>query len=220
MRVPRPRRRAVLEQVYDWLARADPVGPGDLVFALAGRPSRKLFALSLFFRKLAPVLLLSVGRFEIRRFAQLPWPVPLDLLAIAAPVPPPQRLYFVGFEAGKSTVERVERGKFGTLSEIRGLARWLQQRPEIDSLLIVTSATHLRRVRMCCRAILPSQLATRFVAVPEETPFLNRDNWWRNRRSRTMVLAEFPKLLLYRTILSLPGGRPKVLTSDLNRWTT
>jgi hypothetical protein len=189
-----------LEHVYDWLALSEPADSGAIIFALAGRQSRKQFALELFSRGLAPVLLLSVGRFEIRRFAQLRWPTPVDLLSIAAPLPAAQRHYFVSLESGQTTVARVERGKLGTLSEIRVLARWLQKRPAINSLLMVSSAPHLRRVRACCRALLPVGIQVHYVAVPNEEP-LSRVNWWRDRHARRIVLREFPKLLGYRILL-------------------
>lgn len=55
-------------QLYDWLACVDPIGDADLIFALAGRHSRKVHALELFSLGRTPTLLLSVDRFEIRRF--------------------------------------------------------------------------------------------------------------------------------------------------------
>src|SRR3984893_6468489 len=172
---------AFLRRLYDWLACADSVGDGDLIFAVAGRQRRKMFALELFSQGRAPKLLLSVARFEIRRFAKLPLPVSLDLLSIAAPIPAPVRHFFVSFEAGKSAVEFVRlRGRFGTLREIQAFAAWLKDRPNINSVLVVSSASHLRRVRLCCRAFLPRRLQFRMLADPDENP-LEWDQWWRRR---------------------------------------
>jgi hypothetical protein len=194
---------ALLRRLYDWLACADSLGDGDLIFAVAGRQSRKVFALELFSQRRAPKVLLSVARFEIRRFAKLPLPVSLDLLSIAAPIPAPARHFFVTFEAGKSAVEFVQlRGRFGTLREIQALAAWLKDRPTINSVLVVSSASHLRRVRMCCRAFLPRRLQLRMLADPNENP-LEWDQWWRHRDARVMVLAEPIKLLLYSIVLSV-----------------
>jgi len=193
--------QALLSRLYDWLTGADPIRNADLIFTLAGRQSRKVFALELFQQLRAPRLLLSVGRFEIRRFAKLILPAALNLLEIATPVSPPDRHFFVSFEDHKVEVEWVPRGRFGTLSEIRALAAWLRRHPEVSSLLVVSSATHLRRVRMCCRSLLPRQIHILFVGVPNEDPFLQRDRWWRSRGARAMVMAEPVKLLVYRLTL-------------------
>src|SRR2546428_13781518 len=125
--------QSLLIRLFDWLACADPVCDGDLIFALAGRQSRKIFALELFLQRWAQALILSVGRFEIRRFANLGWPDPLNLLQIAAPVSPSKRHFFVSFWKGESAAEFVRRGRFGTLSEIQALATWLREHPNINS---------------------------------------------------------------------------------------
>lgn len=192
---------ALMRRFYDWLACADSIADGDLIFAVAGRQSRKMFALELFSQGRAPKLLLSVARFEIRRFAKLPLPVSLDLLSIAAPIPAPERHFFVTFEAGKSAVEFVRlRGRFGTLREIQALAAWLKVRPTINSVLVVSSASHLRRVRLCCRAFLPRRLQFRMLADPNENP-LEWDHWWRRRDARVLIIGEPIKLLLYSIVL-------------------
>ena len=190
----------LLERLYDWLSPADNPGQGDVIFVLAGRQSRKLYALELFRQGAAGRLLMSVGRFEIRRFAQLSVPADIDLQAIASATLPPLRHYFVSFQKGSSEVELVSRGRFGTLSEIQALARWLQARPQIGILLMVSSAPHLRRVRTCCRAMLPTGLKIHFVATSNDGALM-RSNWWRNRHSMAMVLKEIPKLFMYKLLL-------------------
>jgi hypothetical protein len=196
--------QALLMRLYDWLNCSDPVGHADLIFALAGRESRKVFALELFSQERAPRLLLSVGRFEIRRFAKLPpIPVPLDLLQIAAPVSPPDRHFFVSFKNDEVEVGLVPGGRFGTLSEIRALAAWLNEHRDVSSLLVVSSATHLRRVRMCCRALLPRRIEILVLGVPNEHPYLRRDRWWQSPMARAMVMPEPMKLVVYRIVLSL-----------------
>ena len=190
----------LLERLYDWLSLSDPVGCGDLIFALAGRHSRKLYALELFRQGIGNSLLLSVGRFEIRKFAHLSWPPEIDLARVAASTQAAQRHYFVSSEAGRSDVELIPRGRFGTLSEIRALARWLRSRPQVASLVVVSSGPHLRRVRACCRALLPARLQLRFLPVPNDGG-LTRNSWWRNRYCRMLVLKEVGKILVYRLVL-------------------
>lgn len=196
----------LLEHVYDWLSPADDPCPGDVIFVLAGRPSRKLYGLELYRQGLAGRLLLSVGRFEIRKLAQAPWLAEIDLLGMAAATPPAQRHYFVSVEGGATGAEPISVGRFGTLSEIRALAKWLSARPHLGSLVVVSSGPHLRRVRACCRRLLPTRLRLCFVATPRDG-WLERGQWWRNRRSRRVVLKELGKLPIYRLILMGAGRR-------------
>lgn len=185
-------------QIYDWLSPSDAAIPADMIFTLAGRQTRKVYALDLYSQGLAPILLLSVGRFEIRRVGQLPLPGPaVDLPSLAAPVPPRKRHYFVALEPGATTATRIHRGLLGTWSEMSALAKWLQQRPGVNSLVVISSAFHLRRVRLCAGALLPPGLAIRYLGVPQDG-FVNRSEWWGDRRTRSDVLKEYPKLLVYR----------------------
>jgi hypothetical protein len=195
--------RRLLIRLYDWLACADPVCDAELIFAPAGRQSRKIYALELFAAGRAPALLFSVGRFEIRRFADLSWPVPLDLLQIAAPVQPRKRHLFVTYSDRESAVEFIRPGKFGTLREIYALTAWLAAHRDTNSVLIVSSASHLRRVRMCCRSLLPASIQFRLLAVSNDGPFLGRETWWREKTARVIVLWELPKLLVYWSLLQL-----------------
>ena len=137
-----------------WLARAGPSEPAALIFVLAGRQHRKLHALELYEQGYAPRLIISVGRFEIRRFAALPLPAQVPLRESASVVPAPQRHFFVYFERDCAEIELIPAGRLGTLREIRALRNWLVRRPEISSVLVVTSGVHARRVRLCCRALL------------------------------------------------------------------
>src|SRR5262249_50830657 len=94
---------------------------GDAIFVLAGARERKSFGLELHRRGLAPKIVLSVGRFEIRRLPEVGLPAPLDLLSTAQAVPPPERHYFVEFDAGGVKFEKTRVGRYGTLSEIEAL---------------------------------------------------------------------------------------------------
>ncbi len=127
---------------------------------------RKEYALELFRQGLAPRLLFSVGRFEIRRFSKMSLPAPLDLLKIAQEVPPPQRHYFVSFDGQEVHVEHVQPGRFGTLTEIAALRRWLDANPVVRSVLVISCAGHLRRVSMCCRSLLKADMKLAYLAAP------------------------------------------------------
>jgi uncharacterized SAM-binding protein YcdF (DUF218 family) len=149
-----------------WLSPADAPCSADLIFVLAGKVHRKEYALELLRQGLASRILFSVGRFEIRRFSKMGLPVPLDLLKLAQEVLPPQRHYFAFFQGQEVRVEHVLPGRFGTLTEIDALAQWLSRNPEIRSVLIVSSDSHLRRIRMCCRTLLNANVELAFLAAP------------------------------------------------------
>jgi hypothetical protein len=138
----------------------------DLIFVLAGRAVRKRFALGLFRDGVAPRLLFSVARFEVRGFRELALPVAFDLLPIAQEIPAPKRHFFVLFGEGEPRVERIAVRRFGTLREIEGLSAYLTRRREIRSVIVVTSAVHGRRVALCCRVLLPPYVKFQMVAVP------------------------------------------------------
>ena len=168
---PPPRSPHRVSRLRAWLSPSDTPRSADLIFVLAGKVSRKEYALELLRQCLAPGLLFSVGRFEIRRFSKMALPVPLDLLKLAQEVPPPHRHYFVFFYGQLVQAERVPPGRFGTLTEIEALSRWLKPSLGIRSILVVSSDTHLRRIRMCCRALVSPGIELAFLATPslEET---------------------------------------------------
>jgi hypothetical protein len=175
----------------------NPLQSADLIFVLAGRENRKQFGLELFRQGLASRILFSVARFEIRRFSKLSLPVPLDLLNVAIDVPPPQRHYFVLFEGQRVQVEHVRPGRFGTLTEIESLVRWLEDHPKIHSLLIISSDTHLRRIRLCCQSLLGAGFKSALIAAPDTS------SGELESESMTAVLVEMLKTLLYWAILGL-----------------
>lgn len=193
------------EWIYDWLSRSEPPGASDLIFSLAGRQNRKAYALQLFRQGLAPQLLLSAARYEIRRFSDLDLPVPVDLRPIASSVAPPERHFFVSFEGPQAQVERIAVQRLGTLGEIEALTRWLRLRPSIQSIQIVSSGAHIRRVRLCCQKLLPERSRLRFLnalcakAAPAE------------EEGGRQILLEIAKLLVYRIVLAPAGLRIREL---------
>lgn len=197
---------SLMDRLYQWLACADPPGSADVCFVLAGREVRKAFALDLFQQKKAPRLLMSVARFEIRRLTRLPLPASIDLLKLAAAVPPPKRHFFLLFEGSGCQAERIPVGRFGTLSEIKALAEWLRPRPGIRTICIVSSATHLRRIRFCCRALLPAHVRALFLAARLSSGDRDRKEGW---VTNVEILTEFFKLVLYWMVLVLRGRGPR-----------
>jgi hypothetical protein len=186
--------RRFLAGLYDWLDCGSEFRDSDLVFVHAGAKQRKVVALELYSQRKIRSLLLSMTPGEARNFAALKWPAPLEVLEAALSTV--KEHTFVCLESGTVTVDRVPLRTFGTLSEVRQLERWLHRHSGFASVMMISTAPHIRRVRMCCRAILPSNIDVRLFAIPAYG-YWDRNRWWSFRRTRIAVLSEFPKLLLY-----------------------
>jgi len=193
----------MLNRLHRWLNCADPASATDLIFVLAGLQTRKSYGLKLFQQKLAPQVLLSSGRFEVRRLAALNLRTNFDLLRMVDHVAPPKRHFFVSLTEQEIRVQRISRGNLGTLSEIQALAEWLHERPQITSLSIVSSGSHLRRLRICCRAILPARLRILFLPVPENTSLANREVSWFDKKAIRGLFSELIKIACYSALLPI-----------------
>ena len=207
----------VMSKLYDWLAVADTCQKSDVIFVLAGREQRKHFAFKLFREGWAPTLLISVGRFEIRRFGTLGLSSSLDLPAVAATTEPRLRHYFVTVRAGETEVQKIPFSHFGTLREIRAFSNWVREHPAVRSVMIVSSGFHLKRVRMCCRRLMPEGVKLCFVSAAEEGRFFFT-HWWRHASARKLVLSEVVKLAAYKVLCRIrttghaftEAGTPKI----------
>jgi hypothetical protein len=196
--------------LYNWITRTDLLAKADLVFAMAGRMDRKRYALELIDDGLASKLLLSVARCEIRSFNELQLAHHIDLPRLAARIPPRNRHFFVYVEKCRAETELIRKARLGTLAEIRALSDWLSNRRNIRSILIISSATHLRRIRMCCRVLLSAHIQCYFVSSEMRHPGRRPVSWWRCKTTRSMVLSEIPKLLLYWFVLLFEPSSSKV----------
>ena len=198
----RPLQR-LLEGLRRPLACSDPLETADLIFVLAGQQNRKVYGLGLWREDWAKAIVLSTGRFEIRRFADFNLPGWPRLRELWLSTPPKQRHFFVSFDGSDWHVERIPVATFGTLNEIEALARWLEERPQVASVLIVSSSQHLRRVRMCCRALLPGRVLHRLIALPAEYTLAAGQEPWSEREAIRPTLFEWSKIFLYAVVLAL-----------------
>lgn len=178
-----------------------PAPDADLIFVLAGLEERKAFGLQLFCEGRAPELILSVGRFEIRKLSRLEARIPIDLLEIARSVPPPQRHFFVWLRGSQATAHRIPLTRCGTLSEMKALANWLMGRPEIKSVLFVSSDFHLFRVRLCQRALLRERIRASFLSSPPEMSGVTGAAQFRWSKQWRVQLVEIVKITVYAALL-------------------
>jgi len=191
-----------------FLSRAEPrAAPGataDAIFVFAGGQARKEHAAALWRDGRAPLLIVSVARFEWRRYSRLSLPGDEALRAAVERVPPVQRQFFVMLEgpaAPRVDIRHVPVHRYGTRNEARALAALARDRGW-RSLLVISSEFHLRRVALAVdRAFRGSGVAIRYGTPPAGADPQGPGRWWRSRRGIRMVISEIGKLLLYSRFL-------------------
>ena len=197
------------------LTQADQLQSADLVFVLAGHRSRKTYAARLFRDGWAPRVLFSTSNppfiprvlleespSRIESTSKLWRAVRATAILDFWP-----RGQFLGAVNGESwSISTIPMGPFGTLSEIRALARWLENCPAVRSILIVSVGTHLRRLRMCCERLIPSGHQLRFIEVPQELQIPAVPGTL-EQRTFASVLQECAKVVLYRIVLIFEKSR-------------
>lgn len=164
-----------------------------MIFVLAGRPERKVYGLQLFHEGIAPRLILSVGRFEVRKMDNLGFQR-LNLRELTSRLPPGKRHFFIDIVGDSQRVTvRSDAGK-GTDAELVSLSRYLEP-DRVNSLLLVSTSVHLGRVRRYCERI-PSlwDKKIRYVPVPEHLSSFRKAGWWKHRDHWSYVLSECAKL--------------------------
>jgi hypothetical protein len=164
---------------------------------LAGKAERKPYGLELFRQGLAPRLILSIDRFEVRSTAAL-LAVP-GLLTLRDNVAPQERHFWIDFSSSddkKISLARLQ--KPNTLRELEGLAEYLRDAC-IPRMAIVSTSIHLQRARYCTSRIpFFSRIALSFVSVPEEASSFKSRGWWKRRADAGYILSEYMKLAAYR----------------------
>ena len=141
--------------------------------------------------------MVSVGRFEGRRFLGLGLASDGGLRDLVERTPPSKRHFLVIVDRAGARAEWMPRGRFGTLAEARAIARLARARGW-RSLTAVTSAPHSRRallslVRACSR----DSMRVAVTAVPQSRSPAPRDAWWHDRAGRRLVVGEWIKLPVY-----------------------
>lgn len=151
----------------------------SVIFVLAGHKQRKVFALDLFRRGLAPVIVMGTGKpvflanlvLEKLGAAMTLTPVGRANLEAWASSPEPVAGQFLAmFDGEDYAITTVPVARFGTLEEVAAFGAWLSSHPEVSSVNVVSYAMHLPRVKLCCRYLLPGRIRVRFTPVPLSYP--------------------------------------------------
>jgi uncharacterized SAM-binding protein YcdF (DUF218 family) len=200
---------APLNALFDSLSAGEAPRAADVLFVFAGRPERKRYGIELWKRGLAPTLVLSVGRYEWRRFPELGLPDDGGLVDLVQRTPPPERHFFVVLDRSGVSTHRVDARGLGTWNEARQLAAFLAPR-RFRSVLVVSTSIHLRRSVETLRGLaLNPALRIHAAPVPERESSIRREDWWKTLRPRRAVLFEGVKLVLYRMRLWMRPARQR-----------
>jgi hypothetical protein len=184
----------IAQSIYDFLDVGRSPRPADCIFVLAGKQERKTYGIKMWCFGYAAQLILSVGRFEWRKFGDLGLESDGGLESLVAQIPAEKRHFLVRLDRQDTVCTPVRKGFFGTRSEAREVAKYLRDL-SVRSLLVVSSPAHLRRVALVFRhALGKSGIHTTFVAVPEKLSF-------DAAATRAGVWVEFGKYLFYRFLL-------------------
>lgn len=193
------RKLHLLNSLYDFLDVSEQPQSCDVIVAVAGRQERKSFALELFQRGLAPRLILSVARFDVRRTTALPVPGP-ELLALRDQTRPAERHFWIDISNGKTLIRRAQIKKTGTFGELQALAAYLDSH-SVSKIALISTALHLRRIQFCCSRIPFFRGKDVLLwAAPAGDSSISPEQWWRHGDSCKYLLSEYIKLAGYRLL--------------------
>jgi hypothetical protein len=182
------------------------MGSADAIFVFSGRESRKRYGVRLFQNGVAPRLILSVGRFEWRRFGELGLAGDGGLVDLVSNTEPELRHFFVDVRGSGVRCERIRKEPLGTWSEARALARFVE-REGIDELAVLSHRQHLKRCLLCLRVLLPRSVRV----VPLVSPPAG------SLEAPSGGIRETLKFLSYATLLGPAWLRNRFLRSHLRQ---
>ncbi len=133
-----------------------PPEKADLIFVFAGREERKRYGLELYEKGYAPRIILSVGRFEWRRFTELGLASDGGLVTLVATIEAPKRHFFVEIAGTETTCRAVAPERYGTLTEARAFATRVEddENNAAKTILLVSSPEHSRRCLMATKSFM------------------------------------------------------------------
>lgn len=187
-----------MKSAADFLVVDSPIAPCGFIFVLAGLPERKSYGLELFQQGVAPRLVLSVSRFDVRHTAALLPEGGEELITLRDRTSPEKRHFWIEFEGSRRSISRASVERTGTYGELKAIGDYLASKPPA-TIAFVSTSIHLRRVRLCCTRI-PFFQGKRvyFWAVPEEMSSFRRATWWKHPEDWRYLISEYAKLVGYR----------------------
>ena len=165
----------------------------DVGLVLAGHFGRAMYAAELYHEGFIQKIWISRPERE-KHLAQL------DALGIPYPRQEEiSRAVLVKKGVPNDHIEVVGDGVVSTIAEARLVSSLLKSRPEVHSLLLITSRFHVRRAEAIFNQALGAKAQVQLFAVGTPYDGFVVDQWWRDRDSARQVFLETAKLLLFWT---------------------
>lgn len=162
----------------------------DLIVCLAGgNLERGLGTADLYGKGLAPRIFVAREEppdgLEWVRQKGVEYPESLDLMV----------MLLEGLGVPRSAILLVEKPVNSTLDEAR-LVREFVKRQGYSSLILITSPTHTRRVRLTFQKVFEGE-NIRLQVVPTPYSRFRPEDWWKSRKYAREVILEYQKLIFY-----------------------
>ena len=172
---------------------------------MAGKVNRVQYGLELYRARLAPIVVLSIGRFDVSKLFRICPDDFRDLIGLRDRTPPDQRHFFWQMGTSGTFVELAALPSWNTYGEAVGLQQYLAQHQILaDRILVISTYVHLRRVAGTFRKVFNNFTGFTFCAVPPGLSTLKPSSWWVDAENRRFILKESFKLIGYRLVLLLP----------------
>jgi uncharacterized SAM-binding protein YcdF (DUF218 family) len=196
---------------YESLTRNDQVQPADLIYVMAGRIGRKRYGIELFRAGAAPLVVLSIERFEVSKVARFGLEGFDQLIALRDRIPPAERFFYWKVDVAGNHFEKRKLPRCNTYGEALALRQFLEEQ-KARTVLVVSSGVHLRRVALTFYKVFRnSPIEFRFCPAPPDVDGVPKCGWWNRPEDRRYVLLETVKLAGYHAILALPDRAIRLL---------
>lgn len=165
----------------------------DVGLVLAGNFGRAMYAADLYQQGFIPRIWISRPERE-KHLAQLD--------ALGVPYPRQEeisRAVLLKKGVPDDRIEVIGDGAISTIAEARLVTGLIEKRPEIHSLLLITSRFHVRRAEAIFHHVLRPRSDIEVLAVGTPYDGFVADRWWNDRDSARQVFLETAKLLLFWT---------------------
>lgn len=168
-----------------------PPQPADIGIVLAGHFGRAMYAADLYRERIIPQIWVSRPERE-KALAQL------DALGVPYPYQEEiTRAVLLKKGVPSYNIEVVGEGAVSTIEEARAVASVLSRRPEIRSVLLITSRFHVRRAESVFQHVLGENSQVKVFSVGSPYDGFVVDRWWKDRDSARQVILEAAKLMLF-----------------------
>ena len=127
--------------------------------------------------------------------------IPLDQINNDSSVNAVYFAIFRSFGIQDSMVTMIHKPAMNTTDELHLVSKYLADRPQIDSIIIVTSQYHLRRVSLIAKTIFARNgLNIQYTfSYPPKQKF-DIKYWWKTAVGRKSVFSEYAKIIYFYTI--------------------